>query len=77
MRKPKAVIRQWLARPLPPDVEESLRRLRGAKDVRRIAVMPDVHLSHGVCIGTVIATTELIYPQAGGRHRLWDGRGGV
>jgi tRNA-splicing ligase RtcB (3'-phosphate/5'-hydroxy nucleic acid ligase) len=34
--------------------------------VQQIAVMPDVHLSADVCIGVVVATSHLIYPQAVG-----------
>jgi tRNA-splicing ligase RtcB len=39
-------------------------RVARAPDVRRIALMPDVHLATGVCVGMVIATQRLIYPQA-------------
>jgi tRNA-splicing ligase RtcB len=56
----------WLAEPLPADVAAALERLARADDVRRIAVMPDVHLAGDVCIGTVVATTRLIYPAAVG-----------
>jgi tRNA-splicing ligase RtcB len=48
------------------DVSEAIERLRRAPDVQRIAVMPDVHLSTDVCIGVVVATSSLIYPQAVG-----------
>jgi tRNA-splicing ligase RtcB len=48
------------------DVSEALDRLRSAPDVQQIAVMPDVHLSADVCIGVVVATSHLIYPQAVG-----------
>jgi tRNA-splicing ligase RtcB len=34
--------------------------------VQQIAVMPDVHLAADVCIGVVVATSGLIYPQAVG-----------
>jgi tRNA-splicing ligase RtcB len=34
--------------------------------VRRIAVMPDVHLSADVCVGTVVATDHTLYPAAVG-----------
>jgi tRNA-splicing ligase RtcB len=61
-----AVLRSWLAEPLPEEVARALDRLAGSEDVVRIAVMPDVHLASGVCIGTVIATHRLIYPQAVG-----------
>jgi len=48
------------------DVSEAIERLRRAPDVQQIAVMPDVHLSADVCIGVVVATSCLIYPQAVG-----------
>src|SRR5262249_30362467 len=54
------------ARPLDHDVSEAIERLRRAPDVQQIAVMPDVHLSADVCIGVVVATSSLIYPQAVG-----------
>jgi len=54
----------WLAEPLPSDVRQSLSRLALAEDVRRIAVMPDVHLSDDVCVGVALATTGTIYPAA-------------
>jgi len=47
-------------------VSEALERLRRAPDVQQIAVMPDVHLAAEVCIGVVIATSQMIYPQAVG-----------
>jgi tRNA-splicing ligase RtcB len=61
-----APIRTWLAAPLGQEVSEAIERLRRAPDVQQIAVMPDVHLSADVCIGVVIATSHLIYPQAVG-----------
>jgi tRNA-splicing ligase RtcB len=48
------------------DVSEAIERLRHAPDVQEIAVMPDVHLAADVCIGVVVATSHLIYPQAVG-----------
>jgi len=62
----KSPLRSWLAAPLDSDVSEALERLRRAPDVLRIAVMPDVHLASEVCIGVVIATSQMIYPQAVG-----------
>src|SRR5260370_19615483 len=59
-------IRTWLAGPMSHEVSEAVGRLRRAPDVQQIAVMPDVHLSADVCIGVVVATSQLIYPQAGG-----------
>src|SRR5580700_1841867 len=61
-----APMRTWLAAPMGHDVSEALERLRHAPDVQRIAVMPDVHLAADVCIGVVVATSHLIYPQAVG-----------
>jgi tRNA-splicing ligase RtcB len=59
-------MRTWLAAPLDDDVSEAIERLRRAPDVKRIAIMPDVHLAADVCIGVVVATSHLIYPQAVG-----------
>src|SRR5450432_4739245 len=61
-----APLRSWLAAPLDRDVAEALERLRRAPDVQQVAVMPDVHLATDVCVGVVIATSHLIYPQAVG-----------
>ena len=61
-----APIRTWLAEPMHYDVSEAIERLRRAPDVQHIAVMPDVHLAADVCIGVVVATSRLIYPQAVG-----------
>lgn len=61
-----AIVRSWTPGPLPRDVEEALERLSRSDDVRRIAVMPDVHLSADVCVGTVIATDHSLYPAAVG-----------
>lgn len=61
-----APLRSWLAGPLDREVSEALERLRRAPDVQQVAVMPDVHLAAEVCIGVVVATSHLIYPQAVG-----------
>ena len=61
-----AVSVEWLAEPLPKEVRQALDRLARTDDVVRIAVMPDAHLSSGVCIGTVMATRRWIYPEAVG-----------
>ncbi|MEM9418163.1 MAG: RtcB family protein [Planctomycetota bacterium] len=61
-----APMRQWVG-PTPPDnVLASLERMRRLKDAVRVAVMPDVHLAKGVCIGTVLATSRWVYPSAVG-----------
>lgn len=61
-----SIARHWLAEPLPPDVASALDRLARTEDVRRVAVMPDVHLSRDVCTGTVLATGHRLFPQAVG-----------
>jgi tRNA-splicing ligase RtcB len=61
-----APMRTWLAAPMDRDVSEAIERLRHTPDVQQIAVMPDVHLAADVCIGVVVATSHLIYPQAVG-----------
>jgi tRNA-splicing ligase RtcB len=61
-----AVVHAWLVAPMSDEVSNAIRRLRRAPDIQRVAVMPDVHLAEDVCVGVVIATTELIYPQAVG-----------
>jgi tRNA-splicing ligase RtcB len=61
-----ASIQTWLTAPMTHDVSEAIERLRRAPDVQQIAVMPDVHLATDVCVGVVVATSRLIYPQAVG-----------
>jgi tRNA-splicing ligase RtcB len=56
----------WLSAPLGHEVSEALGRLQRAPDVQQIAVMPDVHLANDICVGVVLATSRLIYPQAVG-----------
>jgi tRNA-splicing ligase RtcB (3'-phosphate/5'-hydroxy nucleic acid ligase) len=62
----EAVIRSWAEGPLPRDVAAAVERLSRSDGVRRIAVMPDVHLSADVCVGTVVATGNTLYPSAVG-----------
>jgi hypothetical protein len=57
-------LRSWLATPMRGDLAEALERIRRAPDVRHVAVMPDVHIASDTCVGVVIATSHLIYPQA-------------
>ena len=61
-----APIREWLADPMPKDVALAIERIAKTEDVRRIAVMPDVHLATEVCNGLVVATGNRLYPQAVG-----------
>jgi tRNA-splicing ligase RtcB len=55
---------EWRTAPLSPDVAAAVARLRNAADVAQVALMPDVHLAHDVCIGTVLATHGRLYPAA-------------
>lgn len=57
-------VKLWLASGLDAQTAKALDRLRQLADLQRLAVMPDVHPAADVCVGTVIATSELIYPQA-------------
>lgn len=67
MPKPIAPnVRTWLVEPVLPDVRRAIERIASADDVRQVAIMPDVHLAGDVCIGSVVATTRLIYPAAVG-----------
>jgi hypothetical protein len=68
-----APIRSWLAAPMGHEVSAAIERLRRAPDVQQIAVMPDVHLAADVCIGVVVATSHLIYPQAVGGDSPFEG----
>jgi tRNA-splicing ligase RtcB len=61
-----APIASWLAEPMDQKVAAAIERLRRTPDVRRVAVMPDVHLASDVCVGTVLATDRLLFPGAVG-----------
>jgi len=61
-----ATLTRFVAEPPPRDVQGALERLRHLEDVARIAVMPDVHLAEGVCVGTVVATRTALLPAAVG-----------
>jgi tRNA-splicing ligase RtcB len=59
-------VRTWLVEPMTAEIRRVVARLARAEDVHRMAIMPDVHLAAGVCVGTVLATSRLIYPGAVG-----------
>ncbi len=61
-----ATLHRWTSTPLGVDVDASLQRLASAGGAAHIAVMPDAHLAHDVCVGTVLATRDRIYPAAVG-----------
>lgn len=65
-RESPAEVAMWLTEPLSADVARSLARVVSSDDVHQVAVMPDVHVAGEVCNGTVVATRDLIYPQAVG-----------
>jgi tRNA-splicing ligase RtcB len=60
------VVRSWADGALEREVASAIERLARSDDVRRVAVMPDVHLAADVCIGTVVATSRTLYPNAVG-----------
>lgn len=66
MAESDATLRTWIHEPLAIDVSAQLRRLGRSEGVEHIAVMPDVHLAEGVCIGTVLACDGRVFPQAVG-----------
>lgn len=57
-------VSMWLADPLSIEAGKTLLRLQLLPDLHRMAVMPDVHPSADVCVGCVLGTSELVYPQA-------------
>ena len=57
---------KWLVEPLAAEVSRAVQRLCHSDDVNHVALMPDIHLAEDVCIGTVVATEQLIYPMAVG-----------
>lgn len=65
-REDRPSVREWLSGPPPADVRQAIDRLSRVPGVRRVAVMPDVHLSEQFCVGMVVATAETVYPQAVG-----------
>lgn len=61
-----ASLHAWLTAPLSAEVSASVERLRALPDAAAVALMPDVHLSEQVCVGTVLATRSAVYPAAVG-----------
>ena len=66
MSKNTAPIHKWISARLSNQMEHSLQRWSRTNGVCYIAVMPDAHLAKNVCIGTVIATKNIVYPVAVG-----------
>jgi tRNA-splicing ligase RtcB (3'-phosphate/5'-hydroxy nucleic acid ligase) len=59
-------LRLWHDGPLPSGVKASAQRLADSEGVRRVALMPDAHLAEDVCVGTVVGTSDTLYPNAVG-----------
>jgi tRNA-splicing ligase RtcB len=62
----RAPVRTWTAEPLSRQCKERIDMLAAADDVKLIAVMPDVHVAGTFCNGMVVATENLLYPDAVG-----------
>lgn len=62
--KPKASYQHWLNERISPELQHQVNRLRNAKDVQHVRLMADAHLANEVCVGCVLATSQLIYPAA-------------
>jgi tRNA-splicing ligase RtcB len=58
-----ATLHVFVSERLDPEVARFVDRIRRADDVVHVAVMPDVHLAGAACVGTVVATTRLLYPE--------------
>ena len=56
------VVKLWLCHPLMSAERSTLSRMSKLDDVVRLAVMPDVHVAGDACVGTAIATRDLVYP---------------
>lgn len=65
-KEPVATLHDCSGERWPDDVADAIKTTRRLKDARHVAVMPDVHLATGFCVGTVLATSRLIYPTAVG-----------
>ena len=61
-----ATLAQWVGATPPDNVLASIARMRTLEGAVHVAVMPDVHLAKGVCVGTVLATEGTVYPSAVG-----------
>lgn len=57
-------VSMWLADDLQAETARTLVRMQSLADMQRMAVMPDVHPSRSVCVGCVLGTLEVVYPEA-------------
>lgn len=54
----------WIVDPPAAEVRAVVERILRLEDVQHLAMMPDMHVSGAVCVGTVLGTSRLIYPGA-------------
>jgi len=59
-------VSMWVHGALPEGVAGVLGRLSQTPGVVRVAVMPDVHLAGEFCVGTVVASRGVLFPNAVG-----------
>lgn len=59
-----ARVSMWLMDRLDHKAAQTLTRLQSLPALERMAVMPDVHPSADVCVGCVLGTAGVVYPQA-------------
>jgi tRNA-splicing ligase RtcB len=64
---PGAPIHRWVCGPIDALARRQIELLASLPDVTRVVVLPDAHAGSHVCNGCVIATQDLIYPDAVGR----------
>jgi tRNA-splicing ligase RtcB len=57
-------VHMWLVDTLDFKAAQTLTKLQSLPALERMAVMPDVHPSADVCVGCVLGTAGVVYPQA-------------
>jgi tRNA-splicing ligase RtcB len=56
----------WLPGPLDRAMERAVERIARTEGVVHVALMPDAHLADEVCVGTVVAARDRVFPDAVG-----------
>ncbi len=62
--KKDCIIKNLASETLSNEIQKIIKQNSLLADVKMVLIMPDVHLSQNVCVGSVLATTQLIYPNA-------------
>lgn len=62
----RAELHTWLPGPLDRDMERAVERLLRTEGIAHVALMPDAHLAEDVCVGTVLASEDRVFPDAVG-----------